>query len=153
MRIDAASSHLYANQRAQSSVANRNAAEAFSATPITATTSETKTDTADIKQTNFTSMTRQEMLDWVNDKIRSGKMSLNDSQPFMAMTMKIPVNGVSNELLTTNDGERIDFTRKVQAGIEGALLRNDEVTLKMLESTMAIMRQYQDYTIGVDIRA
>lgn len=36
-------------------------------------------------------MTRQEMTDWMNEQIRTGKMSLDESAPFMGMTMKISV--------------------------------------------------------------
>ena len=95
-------------------------------------------------------MTRQEMRDWVNTQIRSGEMSLDDSRPFMAMSMKIPVGG---ELAAESDGTRYDFTQKVRDGIQGALSRNDETTFKMLESAMQIIQRYQGQTVSVDVRA
>jgi hypothetical protein len=100
---------------------------------------------------DFTSMTRQEMRDWVNGQIRSGEMSLDDSRPFMAMTMKIPVSGGGGELPAADDSDRIDFTQRVRSGIEGALSRNDQTTLKMLKSAMQIMSQTQ--AIGINTRA
>ena len=93
------------------------------------------------------------MRDWVNSQIRSGDMSLDDSRPFMAMTMKIPVSGgLGGELPAGSDDTPYDFRLKVRDGIQGALSRNDETTLKMLESAMQIMQKYQGQTSSVDVR-
>lgn len=147
MRVDAGTSYLYASQRPQASAADRSAATSFSAALTTTQADSTK-------QADFTSMTRQGMRDWVNTQVRSGEMSLDDSRPFMAMTMKIPVSGgMGGELAAESDGTRYDFTQKVRDGIEGALSRNDETTLKMLQSAMSIMQRQQGQTIGVNIRA
>lgn len=142
MKINAETSYLHTSQRAQTSAADRNGAASFSAALASATSSTTKAEAAGVKQPDFTSMTRQEMRDWVNGQIRSGEMSLDDGRPFIAMTMKIPVNGgYGGDLPTAGDSERFDFTQKARDGIEGALSRNDGVTLKMLESAMAIMQR------------
>ena len=112
------------------------------AAQTTALANSTKVDTASVKQADFTNMTRQEMRDWVNGQIRNGDMSLDDSRSFMAMTMKIPVVGTtSGELLAADDAERIDFTQRVSDGIQGALSRNDQTTVKMLESAVQIMKR------------
>lgn len=130
---------------------NRNDTTSFASALITASASTTKVDKNGLKQMDFTSMTRQEMRDWVNDQIRRGEMSLDDSRPFMAMTMKIPVSGDGGELPAADDSERIDFTQRVRSGIEGALSRNDRTTLKMLKSAMQIMSQTQ--AISINARA
>lgn len=142
MKIDAGTSYLHASQRAQSPAAPGNATS-FADVLATATAGPSGSGAAGVKQVDISNMTRQEMRDWSNDQIRSGKMSLDDSRPFMAMTMKIPVSGGTGELPAANDGERLDFTQKVRAGIEGAVSRNDEVTRQMLQSAMAIMQRYQ----------
>jgi hypothetical protein len=41
----------------------------------------------------------------------------------------------------------------VRDGIQGALSRNDETSLKMLESAMQIIQRHQGQAIGVDVRA
>jgi hypothetical protein len=143
MRIDATSNNLYANQRAQLSNADRNAAGSFSMASSTATTS----DAADVKQPDFSNMTGQEMRDWTNNQIRSGEMSLDDGFSFFAMTMKIPVGSAGAQQFV-DDGEHIDFTQKVQAGIEGALSRHDDATLEVLQSAMKIMQEYQGQATG-----
>lgn len=146
MRVDAGTSYLYASQRPQSSAADPSVATSFSSALATTQADSTK-------QANFTSMTRLEMRDWVNTQIRSGEMSFDDSRPFMAMTMKMPVGSLGGELAAESDGMRYDFMQKVRDGIEGALSRNDETTLKMLQSAMSIMQRQQGQTINVNIHA
>lgn len=146
MRVDAGTSYLYASQRPQASAADRLVATSFSAAP-------TAPQSGSTQQADFTHMTRQDMRDWVNAQIRSGEMSLDDSRSFMAMTMKMPVSGgLGGELAAESDGTRYDFTQKARDGIQGALSRNDEATLKMLESALSIMRRQQGQTIGVSVR-
>ena len=147
MKIAPATSQPRLVQGAPSSTAASSNAAAFSAALSTATA---ESDAPGTKQADFTSMTRQEMQDWSNEQIRSGNMSLDEGFSFMAMTMKIPVSG---DVQAADDGERVDFTQKARAGIEGALSRNDDATRKMLESAIKIMQQYQGETIGVDTRA
>lgn len=148
MRIDANVSQLHASQRAQTAVADRSDATAsFSAALAASQANRTQ-------QTDFTQMSRQEMRDWVNSEIRSGAMSLDDSRPFMAMTMKIPVSGgQGGELSAGNDDTRYDFMQKVRDGIQGALSRNDATTLQMLESALQIMQKYQGQTVSLDARS
>lgn len=137
MKIDTTATALFASQRTRLAAADRGNPTSFAAALSTAAS---KPEAAGVKQADFTSMTRQEMRDWTNEQIRGGKMSLDDSRPFMAMTMNIPVSGGA---IASDDGERVDFTQKIRAGIEGALSRNDEVTRKMLESAMSLVQQYQ----------
>jgi hypothetical protein len=154
MKIDTSTSRLYASQSAQLSTASDDTSASFSAALSTATAGASTSDAEDAEQTDFTSMTRQEMQDWSNEQIRSGNMSLDEGLPFMAMTMKIPVGGgTAGELQAFDDGERVDFTEKVRAGIEGAMSRHDEVTRGMLEKAMETMQQYQDETSGTNSSA
>lgn len=147
MRIEAVASNLYAGDRAQGPAADRSATALLS-------TAQIATETDGTKQVDFGGMTRQDMRDWVNTQLRSGQMTLEESQPFMAMTMKVPVGGgVGGELAAESDATRYDFVQKVRDGIQGALSRNDETTLKMLESALSIMQRQQGQAIGVSIRA
>lgn len=144
MRVDAGTTYLYASPRIQA------AAGGSAATSFAMAVDAAKAD--NIKQANFSGMTRQEMRDWVDRQIRSGEMSLEDSFPFMAMTMKIPVAG-GNEVPAESDGARYDFMQRAREGIEGARARNDQATLKQLQSALSAMQQNQGRTIGVDVRA
>ncbi|WP_430257680.1 hypothetical protein [Neorhizobium sp. IRS_2294] len=154
MKIDTSTSRLYASQSAQLSTASDDTSASFLAALSTATAGASTSDAEGAEQTDFTSMTRQEMQDWCNDQIHSGNMSLDEGLPFMAMTMKIPVDGgTAGELQASDDGERVDFTEKVRAGIEGAISRNDEDTLTMLEKAMETMQQYRAETSGAEAQA
>ena len=123
---------MYASQRLQDRMGDR------LAVPFSAAMASAQADGG--KQTDFSSMTRQEMRDWVNDQIRSGNMTLDDSTPFVTMTMKMPVGGFA-EVDAATDGERIDFTQRARSGIEDARSRNDDVTAKLLESVLQIMQR------------
>ncbi len=140
MRIDAGMSFPYAGQGAQAAPADRSAVSAA-------------TGSDDGRRIDFTSMTRQEMRDWVNARIRSGEMSLDEGRPFMAMTMKIPVDGsMVGEVAAAGDATRYDFAQKLRDGIQGALSRNDETTLKMLDSALQFVQRHQGQAIGIDLR-
>lgn len=145
MKIDAATNYLYSSQHTQSSV------NSYRIQSSDAGSTATKTDT---KEADFNQMTRQELRGWVNEQIRSGEMSLDDSRAFMAMTMNIPVNaGATGELLAADNGETVNFMQKVRDGIEGALSRHDKDTLSMLQTAMSAMQQHQGHTIGIDTSA
>ncbi|VVE20012.1 hypothetical protein PCA20602_03091 [Pandoraea capi] len=104
------------------------------------------------RQIDFHDMTRQQMRDWVNGQIRSGQMSLDDSSPFMAMTMKVPVDG-SPEIPADRDPERIDFADRARQGIAGALALNDPENAKRLQQALDIMTRLQGQTVGISTRA
>ncbi len=97
-------------------------------------------------------MTRQQLSDWMNDQIRSANMTLDESTPFMLMTMKISVDTFESVDMAT-DTMPINFFQKARDGIEGAKSHHDEAGLKMLESALRIMQQRQGQTIGVEVRA
>lgn len=85
MKVNTESNHFYTPQRGPTQMDATNSAAFKSA--LSAATAEASTP----KQSDFTSMTRKEMFDWMNEQIRSGKMSLDESSPFLGMTMKVSV--------------------------------------------------------------
>jgi hypothetical protein len=144
MKIGAGINYRYPSQRPQVSPAERPAATAFSAALSAASTSSAS-------PADFTSMTRLEMREWANAQVRSGNMSLDDSRPFMAMIMKIPVGGGVGA--AENDSTRYDFMQQARDGILGARSRNDDTTLKMLESAISIMLRQPAQGDRIDGRA
>lgn len=147
MKVNMESNSFYTTQRAQTSTTTSTNPASFSSA-LTAATAETST----VKQADFTSMTRKEMFDWMNDQIRSGKMSLDESSPFLEMTMKISVaTGQPVDMAT--DTTRINFVEKARLGIEGARSNNDPDLAKRLQAAIEIMRRQQGQALGVDARA
>jgi hypothetical protein len=138
MRIGAGTNIPYAAQRPGTTATDHSADTSFSASLTSA-----QPDSAE--DGDFRSMTRADLRHWVNSQIQNGEMSLDDSEPFMAMTMNIPVGTESSggELPAEGDGMRSDFTQKARDGMKGAVSRSDDTTLKMLESAMSIMLRQQ----------
>lgn len=98
--------------------------------------------TKDVAPIDFTSMTRQEMFDWMNGQIRSGKMSFEESTPFLGMTLKISAaTGQPVDMAT--DMTRINFMNKARLGIEGALSRHDSDSAERLQLALEIMQRNQ----------
>lgn len=157
MKIDTGASYLFAYPRIQVGNPSGHADGSASLSAV----QDTKATQADpvgsgtsvgIRRADFTGMTRQEMQEWGNVQIRSGNLSLDDSTPFMMMTIKIRVS--DNQIIPAEgDHERINFMEQARLGIEGARSRNDQVTLTMLQSAMHIMQSHQGQTIGVHTRA
>ncbi|WP_150103187.1 hypothetical protein [Hyphomicrobium denitrificans] len=67
-------------------------------------------------------------------------MTLDESTPFVSMTMKMSVGGFA-EVDAATDGERIDFIQRARSGIEGARSRSDDVTAKLLDAALQIMQR------------
>ncbi|MDO8828121.1 hypothetical protein [Methylophaga sp.] len=96
----------------------------------------------DSNQTDFTNMTRQEMFDWMNNQIRSGQMTLDESSPLLLMTMKISVEtGQSVDMAT--DSTRINFMESARSGIDGALSLNNQELADRLQTVLEIMQKNQ----------
>lgn len=133
MQINTQANYLYTSQRAQTSTVANTGSASFASVLASAAA-----ETATVKQADFTSMTRQEMFDWANDQIRSGKMSLDESTPFLGMTMKISVaSGQPVDMAT--DTTRTNFIEKARLGVEDAVSRNDPDLAKRLRVAIEIM--------------
>lgn len=136
MKVNTESNHFYTTQRGPTQTVATNPAAFKSA--LSAATAEASTP----KQSDFTSMTRKEMFDWMNEQIRSGKMSLDESSPFLGMTMKVSVaTGQPVDMAT--DTTRINFVEKARLGIEGARSNNDPDLAKRLQAAIDVMLKQQ----------
>ena len=92
---------------------------------------------------DFTNMTRQEMVDWVNGEITGGRLSVKESMAFIALTIKFdPETGTSVPL--ESDMERVDFIEMAQNGLDGALWRNDAENAESYRAILEIMRSTYD---------
>lgn len=147
MRIDAGNDYLAAIQRPQSSAMASNSPVSFSAIMTTATGNAAQAGADSLAQPDFTNMTRKELFGWMNGKIRSGEMSLDDSSALLGMTVKIQPGAAQGAPIALDDRERVNFVQIAQDGIAGARSRNDDMTRKVLETAMQIMRRGHDSRI------
>ena len=72
---------------------------------------------------DFSHMTRKELFDWMNNQIRSGEMSLEESSPFLAMTLKVKQSGEPVDMNT--DSTKLDFVDMAKRGVDAAESRGE----------------------------
>jgi len=146
MKISTKTGPLYSAPRTQPSSTPDTGPSSFSSALAAATG-----QTSSARPADFTNMTRQEMTDWMNEQIRTGKMSLDESAPFMGMTMKISVEtGQPVDMAT--DTTHINFIEKARLGIEGARSLDDLKLAERLQRAMDTMHRNQGQAIGGDER-
>ena len=132
------------------SAAQRGASSSSATTAGASNEQQTPSGGAGVQTTDFTSMTRKELFDWMNSKIKSGEMSFDQSTTFVSMTLSFPVDGAYTGL---DDTEHVNFMKAVEKGMLGAQQRNDTEMVERLQNTLRIMDRYQGEISGVDIRA
>ncbi len=132
------------------SAAQRGASSSSATTAGASNEQQTPSGGAGVQTTDFTSMTRKELFDWMNSKIKSGEMSFDQSTTFVSMTLSFPVDGAYTGL---DDTEHVNFMKAVEKGMLGAQQRNDAEMVERLQNTLRIMDRYQGEISGVDIRA
>jgi len=108
--------------------------------------------TSGIKTSDFTSMTEKQMHDWMNNKIRAGQMSLDESTPLMMLHGEMPINGYHGSAIA-DDQKKINFFDQAQIGIQGALSRGDQNEARYYQAALDTMLKYQGQTIGIDTTA
>lgn len=104
------------------------------------------------RKLDFTSMTRKELLDWVNGEIKSGRMTVADSSPFVGMTIKISAYTKQPVDIDT-DATRYDFTDIAAKGVEGAHWFGNEKLAESLEWAIGAMRRAQGGKAGIELTA
>lgn len=107
-------------------------------------------ETSPGRKLDFTSMTRKELLDWVNGEIKGGRMTVADSTPFVGMTIKISAYTKQSVDIDT-DMTRYDFTDIAAKGVEGAHWFGNEKLAEALEWAIGAMRRAQGGKAGIDI--
>jgi hypothetical protein len=147
MQVTSSASSIFAGYSARSTVggtANATVTAANSAAP-----SAPQGDR--MKAVDFTHMTRQDMFDWMNSEIRSGRMSFEESSSFLGMTMQVSAEtGEPVDMRT--DTTVYDFTTIARRGIEGARSRNDEKAAKALEEALSLMLRHQAAASKIDVK-
>lgn len=133
MKINTGSSMSHATQFVRTSNTPTN-----NPIPFSSVQAAVNTELSSIELEDFTSMTRKEMFDWMNDQIRSGKMTVDESSPFLAMTMKIEAT-TGQPVDMDKDSARINFIENARLGIEGARLHNNPDLVLRLQAAIETM--------------
>lgn len=107
------------------------------------------TDVIRTRHADFTSMTHRELREWLNGEMYSGQMTLEQSTPFMWLSMN-KERGSEYLIHNAKDNERVDFIQKAREGLEGAEEQDNAFVVEMFQMAIDIMEQHQGQTIGVD---
>lgn len=145
MTIESVARTQYAHQSAKAGASTAYAGSSSFAAILSAKTAQSDpvdpVTSQDGRRVDFTGMTRQELFDWMNEQLRTGKMTFEESTPFLAMTVRISEStGQAVDMAT--DDTRYNFMEKARSGLEGALWRNDKEQAERLERAIAIMNSY-----------
>jgi hypothetical protein len=112
---------------------------------------ENPKDAGGVSEVDFGKMTRKELADWINDRLRAGDMTLDESSSFVGMTMSIPVDGSRPAGL--NDTDKIDFFKNATEGLQAARQRGDTAGVARLDGALRMMERFQGQVSKVDLRA
>lgn len=136
MKVDNGSDWMSINRAAAVRAHDAGASAAFAAAMA-----ETGERTGDVAgRADFTSMTRQEMRDWVNGEIRAGRMTVDVSSPFITMTLQF--DGFGEPADTGN--ERVDFLDMARRGIEAAHYFHNPEGAERFQAALDIMLARQE---------
>ncbi|WP_192456422.1 hypothetical protein [Musicola keenii] len=147
MNVD--TDNRYASLSAFSSLSPADAGDsAFSSTLRAARANagfESTGQDVDAKQIDFSNMTRDELKDWINDKLQSGEMTFDESTTFVSLT----VNGLSAAGNGSNNAEgTFNYRQMIQDGLDNALGHGDRASSASLQSVLSIMQRYQGEQTG-----
>jgi len=100
--------------------------------PDAAASATTASSSSAVKTVDFTHMTRQQLFDWMNSQLKSGKMTFDQSSGFLGMTVKVSM-ATGQPVDMASDSQRYNFMDVAQQGLEGAKSRNEEKQVQALE--------------------
>lgn len=102
---------------------------------------------------DFTYMTPRQLQGTMNDLIKSGKMSLDDSSALVGMVptalSKVNYDGQAPAAYE----QPSNIIARIQDGIEGAKSRGDSANVDSLTKALGALQKLQGSVIGVDLRA
>ena len=105
---------------------------------------------------DFTNMSPAKMQDTMNDLIKIGKMSLDDSSSLVGMiptALSWAGSGTpSSASLDQARSQHVDFLETLSAGITGAKSRGDTQNAESLTRTLNVLQDLQGTPSAVDIR-
>lgn len=151
MKIDGGASYLFASQHAQAKSAARFEAKgAFDALLAKETERSEPTVSVTIEQTDFTNMTRQGLHDWMNEQLRSGNMTVDESTAFLGLGGLVRADG--GAVGDRWQGERVNFIDLAQNNLAFYLQRGDQAAADRLQKALDLMAQSQGQIARFDAR-
>lgn len=160
MKIDGGASYLFASQHANNT-ARMDAKASFDAlltekTDRSERTASTTAAPAEIEQTDFTNMTRQELRDWMSEQLRSGEMTVDESKAFLGWVVDIRIDQNGRVISGGNDDrlstERFNFFDLVRGNRDFYLQRGDIAAADRIQGALDLMERSQGQITRFDAR-
>jgi len=96
---------------------------------------------------DFTRMSSNQLRDWINDQIKSGKMTVAESSPYIGLTLNgMPLRDMGNSDTTWQNQPR-NYLDDVRVGISGAKWRGDHLEQQLLEGMLARLTREQGMVV------
>lgn len=96
---------------------------------------------------DFRNMSRDDLKEWINEQIRAGNMTLEESTPFMLMTLNLN----AQTLEPTNSSEPVNFMEMAKnvAEFHRSIGNNDSADA--LDRALEIMRKEQRGPVSITV--
>jgi len=104
-----------------------NAQDSFKGALASAEATQANNNASPAKRADLTNMTPMQMREWLNEQIRTGKMTLDESTPFVGMTIGAETNN-----------SPVNYLQKIKGGIEAAIWRGNAESKAMWEMALEI---------------
>ncbi|WP_428627529.1 hypothetical protein [Sphingopyxis sp.] len=91
-------------------------------------------------QSDFAQMSRSELFDWMNDRIKDGKLSMDDSTGILSLT---GAGSFDPQAADKGNGEKVNFFQIAQDGIAAARHRKDGGSAAIYQSALLVLQRFQ----------
>ena len=147
MKIDASAIYPFAGQRNHAPA--RANTQDFAAM-LSQRTAEMQGSPAGSSRPDFTSMTRQELRDWMNEQLRSGEMTVDESTAFLGWTVDVRIDASGRAI--SHDGDyttRFNFLDLMSGNRDFYLQRGDLDAATRIQDALDLMERSQGASIRI----
>jgi len=97
-------------------------------------------------------MTNHNLREWVNLKLKSGEITLEESRPFMLMSLDIKeMNQERHGISKREENElQFNFVKKIKDGITFATANQEKEVVDLLKTALLIINNNQGKYITID---
>lgn len=144
MRVDAGMAYLNANQKPQ--LENSQAKAPSSFTDRLMAVQKSSPDEKDSYEVDFTSMTKKELFDWMNRELKAGRMTVDESTPFVGLAMDARITETGELIIEPipDDTKKVNFYKNVSESLEYAELSRMYDTAETMALAKEVMDRYRN---------
>ncbi|MBJ7441710.1 MAG: hypothetical protein JHD35_22195 [Sphingopyxis sp.] len=92
---------------------------------------------------DFSQMTRDQLFQWMNDRIKGGALSLDDRAGLLGLTGCGAIGAPSADTAPASDQDQLNFFQIAQDRVAAARHRREGSVEAIYQTALAVMRQFQ----------